>query len=106
MARHTVTIEIDGKKLSYDKHCVHVDQGDEITWRVKDARPFAVIVKAFVSPLDWGHAVKEKDRKGVVGTVRADAAPGFYPYGVCIGDGSGLIVDDPEIIVKPPKDRR
>jgi plastocyanin len=103
MAKHTVTIEIVKKKLNYDKHCLHVDQGDEIAWKVKDAPPFAVIVKAFVSPLDWSYAVKGKDRKSIVGTVRSDAEPGFYPYGVCVIDGPDLIVDDPEIIVKPPK---
>lgn len=106
MANHNVKIWIYRKKLKYDKYCVEVDQGDTITWKMDsaDVLPFAIMVKESVSPLVWSTAVSPAGKNVLVGTVRADAEPGHYYYGACVWDGKGLIVDDPDIIVKPPKD--
>jgi plastocyanin len=105
MANHNVKISVERKKLKYDKYCVEVEKGDTITWKLdkKEATPFAIMVKAFISPLVWGSAVSESGKKTLVGIVRDDAEPGFYHYGACVWDGAQLIVDDPDIIVKPPK---
>jgi plastocyanin len=105
MPNHNVTISVGRKKLTYDKYCVEVDQGDTITWKLdkKEATPFAIMVKTFISPLLWGSAVSESGKKTLIGTVRADAEPGRYHYGGCVWDGKNLVVDDPDIIVKPPK---
>jgi len=103
MKNHDVTITISRKKFQYDQHCVHVERGDKITWKLTNAAPFAVIVKEFVSPLDWSFEVLGPRRKTIAGVVRNDAKPGFHPYSVCVLDGGDLLVDDPEIIVKPPK---
>jgi hypothetical protein len=97
MPNHNVKISVERKRLKYDRLCVEVEKGDTITWKVdvkskkekeKEAMPFAIIVKSFISPLVWGAAVS-----------------GFYHYGTCLWDGKDLLVDDPEIIVKPPKGR-
>jgi plastocyanin len=112
MPNHNVKISVERKRLKYDRLCVEVEKGDTITWKVdvkskkekeKEAMPFAIIVKSFISPLVWGAAVSESGKKTLVGTVRDDAEPGFYHYGTCLWDGKDLLVDDPEIIVRPPK---
>jgi plastocyanin len=105
MANHNVKLSIERKKLKYDKYCVEVERGDTITWKMDagEAIPFVIMVKACISPLVWSFAVSEKDKKALVGTVRSDAEPGHYRYGACAWDGKNLIVDDPDIIVKPPK---
>ena len=105
MGNHNIKISVVRKRLKYDRPSVDVERGDTITWRldVTEAAPFAIMVKSFISPLAWSYAVAEKGKKALVGTVRADAEPGFYHYGACVWDGKDLLVDDPEIIVKPPK---
>ncbi len=106
MPEHKVIVKISKKKkFGYNRHCVHVCPGDTITWILDAAPPFAIIVKALDSPLDWGSAVLLKGAKMIVGKVREDAKPGFYPYGICAVYEGELLLDDPEIIVRPP-DRR
>ncbi|MBE3109537.1 MAG: hypothetical protein IMZ54_04900 [Acidobacteria bacterium] len=106
MAKHTVNVKIsERKKIEYDKHCVHVCGGDTITWKLDKVRPFAIVVKAVNSPLDWGSAVLFKRNKTIVGRVREDAKPGYYPYALCAVDGGELLLDDPEIIVRRPDGR-
>ena len=106
IVEHTVNVTITKeKKFEYDKHCVHVCGGHKITWKLikrNKELPFAIVIKAFVSPLDWGSAVASKGRMTIVGNVREDAKPGFYPYAVCAVDGGELLLDDPEIIVRRP----
>jgi len=41
--------------------------------------------------------------KEIIATVRKNAAPGLYPYGVGVFDGEELLFDDPDIIVRPPR---
>jgi hypothetical protein len=105
MANHNVKISIVRKKLKYDKYCVEAERGDTITWKldVDEAMPFSIMIKTFISPLAWGSAVSESGKKTLVGCVRDDAEPGYYHYGACVWDGKNLLVDDPDIIVKPPK---
>jgi plastocyanin len=103
MAEHLVTVRLNKKKFEYNTHCVHVCPGDTITWRFRTEIPFALMVKDFISPLDWSSAVLPKGETTIVGKVLEDAEYGFYPYGVCAYDGGELLLDDPEIIVKPPK---
>jgi hypothetical protein len=101
---HNVNVKIsERKKIEYDTHCVHAWRGDTITWKLDKPRPFAIVIKAFDSPLEWSFAVVSRGKRALVGTVRADAAPGFYSYGVCVVEGGELLVDDPEIIVRPPR---
>ena len=100
----TVTVRPD-KTITYNRHCVHARRGDTITWEIDGGRAFAVIVKAFESPLDEGFKVSERG-EAISMTVLPDAKPGFYPYSLCIVDGHGLLVDDPEIIIPTPKGGR
>jgi uncharacterized membrane protein len=104
MTEHEVNIMIVGrtKKFKYNQHCVHVGRGETIKWTLKKDKKelaFAIFVKASVSPFDWSSA---QGRTEIVGTVRKDADPGYYPYGVCAVDGAELLLDDPEIIVRRP----
>jgi len=107
MPNHNIKISVVRKRIKYDRESVDVGQGDTITWKMdtKDEMPFSIIVKSFISPLEWGTAVSPKGKKSIVGTVRADAEPGYYHYGTSVWDGTDLLADDPEIIVKPPKGR-
>jgi hypothetical protein len=43
--------------------------------------------------------------KEIIATVRKNAAPGLYPYGVGAFDGEELLFDDPDIIVRRPDGR-
>ncbi|HOW86237.1 MAG TPA: hypothetical protein P5119_09600 [Candidatus Aminicenantes bacterium] len=99
---HTVKVSVKGRKIEYDRHCVHVQRGDTIVWHLDRPWPFAVIVKAVESPLDWTARVAPRGARALAARVRADAAPGFYPYAFCVSAGEALLVDDPEIIVRPP----
>jgi len=104
---HMVHVWIERKKLKYSAHCVHANFGDTITWTLmRRGAPFAIIVKSFESPLEWNYAVSRGRETTISATVRRDAKPGYYPYAVCVADDGGLIVDDPEIIVPPPRGGR
>jgi hypothetical protein len=106
MATHQVKVKISAtKKFGYNKHCIHACAGDTIEWVVDKQPPFAIIIKAFVSPLDWDSAVLRRGELMIVGRVREDAEPGFYPYGLCAFDGTDLLLDDPEIIIRRPDGR-
>ncbi len=102
---HTVVIDVADKKFIYSSHCVHAWRGDQIVWKLKKRGPFSIVVKAPVSPLSWSSAVSAGGEPTITAIVRADAAEGCYPYAVSVVDGGELLVDDPEIIIRPP-DRR
>ena len=55
-----------------------------------------------VSPLDWSYRMTAAGKE-IIATVRKNAAPGLYPYGVGVFDGEELLFDDPDIIVRPPR---
>jgi len=104
---HAVQVWIERKKLRYNKHCVHANFGDLITWTLmRRGAPFAIIVKSLESPLEWNYAVSRRRQTTISARVKMDAKPGYYPYAVCVADSGGLIVDDPEIIVPPPRGGR
>lgn len=99
---HLVKVSLKGRKIGYDPCCVHAERGDTIVWRLDKKLPFAVVIKAVESPLDW--TARAAPRGGpLAGKVRRDAAPGYYPYAFCVCAGEALVVDDPEIIIRPPK---
>ena len=103
---HAVKVSVKGKRIEYDRHCVHVERGDTIVWHLDKPLPFAVVVKAVESPLDWNARVAPRGERALAAKVRKDAAPGYYPYAFCVSAGEALVVDDPEIIVRPPKGGR
>ena len=103
---HVVKVQIKDRKFIYTGHmeCLCVYPGDTIKWVLRNKLPYFVIIKALVSPLDIsckitgaGEEIKAKVYKG--------AAPGIYAYAIGTHDEKGLLIDDPEIIIKPPKGR-
>lgn len=102
MANHVVKIEIGRKgKFGYTRWHVLAGRGDTIKWKLANDYPYAIVMKASASPFTWMVKAAGKG-KWIEGKVRANAAPGCYPYGVGAYNGHGLLFDDPEIIIKPP----
>lgn len=105
MVEHKVNVSIGpDKKFKYGKECLCVTGGDTITWKLKNRFPYGIVIKAFVSPLNWSYRMTAAGKE-IIAEVRKNAVPGLYPYGVSVFDGENLLFDDPEIIVRPP-DRR
>jgi hypothetical protein len=106
MAEHKVNVSIGPeKKFKYGKECLCVVGGDTITWKLKNRFPYGIVIKALVSPLDWSFKMTAAGEV-ITAKVHKNAAPGLYLYGVGAFDGTELLFDDPEIIVRPPEGRR
>lgn len=102
MAQHEVKITIRRNgRFSYNYPCLCVRRRDTIKWKLMREYPFGIMIKAVCSPLDKGFYVAAKGRT-ITAKVRRDAEPGYYPYGVGAYDGTKLLFDDPEIIVRRP----
>ena len=102
--KHTVTVKVVGRKITYDKPQVRAERGDMIEW-ILEGIPFAVVVKARHTPLAWAFRAAAKNAKSLEVRVREDAVPGVYPYAFCICVRDTIVIDDPEIIIPPPKGR-
>lgn len=103
--RHEVVVAVAAGKITVTPCCVHVYPGDTIVWRSDGRRPVAVIIEAFEGPLNWHHKTAPVRGTQITATVRRAAKPGFYPYAVVVPEGTDLLVEDPEIIVRPPDGR-
>ena len=105
MVEHKVNVSIGpDKKFKYGKECLCVAGGDTIKWKLKNKFPYCIVIKALVSPLDWSYKITGAGTE-ITAKVLKSAAPGLYAYGIGTFDGTELLFDDPEIIVRPP-DRR
>jgi plastocyanin len=105
MVEHKVNVRIGpDKKFKYGKECLCVTGGDTITWKLKNRFPYGIVIKAFVSPLNWSYKITGAGNE-ITAKVLKNAVPGLYAYGLGTFDGKELLFDDPEIIVRPP-DRR
>jgi len=99
--KHLVHIQINGGGFMYARPdgqnaaTIVVRKGDHISWRC-DHGNYSVLFKAHSPFADVGF----HGRKGTE-TVHAVVLgePGSYHYAVTVSLESGLIVDDPEIIV-------
>jgi hypothetical protein len=100
-AKHEVHININGKGFLYSRPdgqnaaTIVVKKGDHVTWRC-DHGNFSVLFKAHSPFAEVGY----HSRRGME-TVDAVVLGerGSYQYAVTVPLDSGLIVDDPEIIV-------
>ena len=102
----TVNVSVDRGEIVFEPCCIHVLPGDTIAWKFDGKRAFAIIVKDFMSPLQWGTKVIDKGAKLIRSGVVADAEYGLFSYTICAVDGDKLLVADPEIIVHPPNGGR
>lgn len=103
---HAVKVSVVGRTIVYDKPCLIAYRGDTIAWTLEGGLPFAVVVKALHTPLAWASHAAPKGGKPLEVKVRKDAVPGVYPYAFCVCVRDTLVVDDPEIIIPPPKGGR
>jgi len=99
--RHHVNISINGNGFLYahpdgqNAATIVVRKGDHVRWRC-DHGNFSVLFKQH-SPFADVAFHGRRGTESVTATVVGD--PGSYHYAVTVALDSGLIVDDPEIIV-------
>ena len=107
MAEIAVTLSIKEGEFVYPKamECLCVRAGDTIKWTLRNKFPWGIVIKAPDSPLNWSYKIAP-DGKVIVATVLKNAVPGIYRYGIGAFDGKTLLFDDPEIIIRPPKEGR
>jgi hypothetical protein len=107
MADKNVDVSLSlARQFDYSERSIGAYRGDKIIWKVKKKDqnlPFAVIIKASVTPLEKSYYELLPGANKIEGIVRDDAEPGAYPYAMCVADGTNVLVDDPEIIIRPPK---
>jgi hypothetical protein len=104
MAEHKVNVGIGpDKKFKYSKNkeCLCVYGGDTIKWKLHPKFPYGIVIKALASPLEWPYKMTGAGKEISVRVLK-DAAPGLYSYAISAFDGTELLCDDPEIIVRPP----
>lgn len=98
---HKVRIKV-GRTFDYGTNaCIRVKRNDKIEWELKHSFAWGIVVKAPITPLDWSFKRVGKGQK-IRATVRRTAGPGCYPYAVIVFNGKELLIDDPDIIVRPP----
>ena len=104
---HVVKVQIKDGEFIYTGHmeCLCVYPGDTIKWVLRNKLPYFVIIKALVSPLDISCKItgagEETQSQGAIraplrGSTHTRSAP---------TTGRTLLIDDPEIIIRPPKGR-
>jgi len=104
MENHVIGVRIEKKKFLFGaKECLCVQRGDTIKWTLRRKLPFSVVVKALVSPLNWSCKAVAGGQE-IIATVKRDAAPGLYTYAFSAFDGEDLLIEDPEIIIRPPRE--
>lgn len=106
MAHHTVSISVTGAgTLKCVPLHVKVRQRDTITWKISRNYPFGIMVKSPITPLErhfYLSSLRPSARKIIDAKMLNFAPPGHYPYGIGAFNGQRILVEDPEIIVKPP----
>jgi len=104
---HHITVRIEGKTLKFgkDKECLCVRRGDRIIWKLRNKAPFSVVVKSLVSPVT-GCSKAARPGQAITAEVKMDAVPGLYAYAFSAFDGEEMLIEDPEIIIRPPKGGR
>jgi hypothetical protein len=106
MADHTVNIFVTGAgQLKCVPLHVKVKWRDSITWLLHKKYAFGIMVKSPFTPLEkhlYLSPLKPRTPNKIKARVLNYAPPGHYPYGVGAFDGRKLLVEDPEIIVRPP----
>lgn len=105
---HEVTLSItrDGK-LKCQPARVEVRPGDIIVWKWRGRQdfPFGLVIKSPFTPLLQHYYVTSLKREAlkVIQTQVLDCAPpGTYPYLAATFADGRLLVEDPELIVRPP----
>lgn len=106
MADHKVLISVtrNGRLKCVPLH-VKVKAGDSIVWAINKYYPFGIVVKSPFTPLEkhfYLSGLKPSAPKPIKARVLTGAPPGHYPYGVGAFNGKKLLIEDPEIIVRPP----
>jgi len=99
--RHVVSLAVRNGEFDYGgKECVMVEPGDTVIWK-SDARGHLAIQFGFETPFE-SRGFKSKEGKPITATV-VSRSPGVYKYTAVIYDGEELWLDDPVIIIRPPK---
>jgi plastocyanin len=101
-----VKVSVDDGEIIFEPCCLHVLPGDKVVLELDGSRAFAIIVRDFASPLEWGLKVAHKGMKAIRSDVVRYAEYGLFSYTICAVDGDKLLVADPEIIVHPPNGGR
>ena len=102
---HVVKVKIKDGQFTYTGHkeCFCVYPGDTIRWIFQHKLPYFIIIKALVSPFSISCEIAEAGKE-TEARIYKGAVPGIYAYAIGTFDGTRLLIDDPEIIIKPPKD--
>lgn len=105
---HEVTLSITRNgQLKCRPTSVEVRPRDIIVWRWigREDFPFGLVIKSPFTPLLQHYYVtslRVGDRKVVETRVLGCAPPGTYPYLAAAFVDGKLLVEDPELIVRPP----
>lgn len=105
---HEVTLSITrGGKLKCQPASVEVRPRDVIVWKWREKQdfPFGLVIKSPFSPLVQHYYVtllKWGVLKVIQTRVLDCAPPGTYPYLAAAFVDGKLLVEDPELIVRPP----
>jgi len=101
-----VYLRVTAGRLECDPAIIEVYPGDGIVWKWAGGRPFpfGLVIKSPFSPLEnqfYVNLLKKRDIE-MRTSVLPCAPPGRYPYLVAAFVDGKLLVEDPEIIVRPP----
>jgi len=104
---YTVGITVtDAGEFEYEPSIVKMDRGDTIEWKFDNEKYYFAVHLGWNTPLDMMQN-QGTYKEPIRGQVREDAPNGWYKYFVAAFDRRKemLLTDDPEFIVKPPKNR-
>ncbi len=95
------------RKLECEPARIEVRPDDIISWRWEKSLPFhfGLVIKSPFSPLGrqfYATILEGSKTMEISARVLACAPPGTYPYLVAAFVDGKLLVEDPEIIVRPP----
>lgn len=105
---HLVRLRIDSKgKLVCLPEKVVLKPGEKIIWKWSGAQdfPFGVVIKSPYTPLAkhfYATSLKPGVEKKIETAALKCAPGGHYPYLVVAYVDNRILVEDPEIIVRPP----
>ena len=103
MTKHVIKVTVKDGEFDYDgKTCVCVEPGDAVIWEYPGRGGQFAVQFGFESPFAF-HGFKTRPSGTNIAAEIEEKRPGLYKYSIAVYDGSRLWLDDPVIIIIPPK---
>jgi hypothetical protein len=103
MKKHVIKVNVKDGEFDYNgREYLCVNPGDAVIWEYPGRGGQFAVQFGFESPFAV-HGFQTRPRGSRIAAEISNRHPGIYKYSIAVYDGHRLHLDDPVIIIKPPK---